>query len=122
MPSPHRFPPWTIEERNDACFIVRDATGQTLGGLLGYSLGTWLHIKTLWITEAVRRGGHGRALLAAAENEGCKRGCCVVDLSTFDYQAPGFYRKQGYEELGRLTGVGGGHCVHYFAKRLGGAA
>ena len=31
MPSPHRFPPWTIEERNDACFIVRDATGQTLG-------------------------------------------------------------------------------------------
>jgi hypothetical protein len=27
-----RFPPpWTIEERNNACFIVRDATGQALG-------------------------------------------------------------------------------------------
>jgi len=27
-----RFPPsWTIEEHNDACFIVRDATGQALG-------------------------------------------------------------------------------------------
>ena len=26
-----RFPPpWTIEENNDACFIVRDATGQAL--------------------------------------------------------------------------------------------
>ncbi len=24
-------PPWTIEEHNDACFIVRDATGQALG-------------------------------------------------------------------------------------------
>ena len=27
-----RFPPpWTIEEHNNACFIVRDATGQALG-------------------------------------------------------------------------------------------
>ncbi len=27
-----RFPPpWSIEEHNDACFIVRDSTGQALG-------------------------------------------------------------------------------------------
>jgi hypothetical protein len=27
-----RFPPpWTIDEANDACFIVRDSTGQALG-------------------------------------------------------------------------------------------
>ncbi len=32
MPSERRFPPpWTIEEHNDACFIVRDNTGQALG-------------------------------------------------------------------------------------------
>jgi hypothetical protein len=24
-------PPWTIEEHNNACFIVRDKTGQALG-------------------------------------------------------------------------------------------
>jgi hypothetical protein len=29
---PRRFPPpWTIEEYNDACFIVRDKNGQELG-------------------------------------------------------------------------------------------
>jgi hypothetical protein len=29
---PRRFPPpWTIEENNDACFIVRDKGGQALG-------------------------------------------------------------------------------------------
>ncbi len=28
---PRRFPPpWTIEEHNQACFIVKDATGQAL--------------------------------------------------------------------------------------------
>jgi hypothetical protein len=27
-----RFPPpWTVDEANDACFIVRDANGQALG-------------------------------------------------------------------------------------------
>jgi len=32
MPTARRFPPpWTIEENNDACFIVKDATGQALG-------------------------------------------------------------------------------------------
>jgi hypothetical protein len=31
MPSPHRFPPpWTIEEHNQACFIVKYAGGQAL--------------------------------------------------------------------------------------------
>jgi hypothetical protein len=32
MPAARRFPPpWTLDEQNDACFIVRDATGQALG-------------------------------------------------------------------------------------------
>jgi hypothetical protein len=31
LPSPRRFPPpWTIEELNDACFVVSDANGQKL--------------------------------------------------------------------------------------------
>jgi len=30
--TPRRFPPpWTIDEANSACFIVRDSTGQALG-------------------------------------------------------------------------------------------
>jgi len=34
MSSARRFPPpWTIEEPNDACFIVRDKNGQALGYL-----------------------------------------------------------------------------------------
>ena len=32
MPSARRFPsPWIVEEHADACFIVKDATGQALG-------------------------------------------------------------------------------------------
>jgi hypothetical protein len=32
MPENRRFPPpWTVDEANNACFIVRDSTGQALG-------------------------------------------------------------------------------------------
>ena len=32
MPAARRFPPpWMIDEQDNACFIVRDATGQALG-------------------------------------------------------------------------------------------
>jgi hypothetical protein len=32
MPASRRFPPpWMIEEHNNACFIVKDATGRALG-------------------------------------------------------------------------------------------
>jgi hypothetical protein len=31
MPDRRFPPPWTIDEANAACFIVRDATGQALG-------------------------------------------------------------------------------------------
>jgi hypothetical protein len=32
MPAPRRFPPpWIVDEHSDACFIVKDATGQALG-------------------------------------------------------------------------------------------
>ena len=31
MPYARRFPPpWTVEDKNDACFIVRDANGQAV--------------------------------------------------------------------------------------------
>jgi hypothetical protein len=31
MPARRFPPPWSIDEANDACFIVRDSTGQALG-------------------------------------------------------------------------------------------
>jgi len=35
MPSARRLPPpWTLDEQNNACFIVRDTTGQTLSCFL----------------------------------------------------------------------------------------
>ena len=53
-----------------------------------------------------------------AEDEARRRGCDRVCLSSFTFQAPGFYQKYGYAETGRTLGIpGGGEDIHMF-KRL----
>jgi hypothetical protein len=43
MPSPRPFPPpWTIEELNDACFIVSEANGQSWPTFISSMLGSGL--------------------------------------------------------------------------------
>lgn len=58
-------------------------------------------------------------ILAAAEAEALRRGCDRVCVSSFTFQAPGFYQRHGYVETGRTLGIPGGYeDVHLF-KRLG---
>ncbi len=39
-------------------------------------------------------------------------------LTTFDFQASGFYERLGYVSYGRLDGYPAGHTVHYLRKDL----
>jgi GNAT superfamily N-acetyltransferase len=76
--------------------------GRVAGGLAGETYAGWLFIRYLWLEEALRRGGLGRAVIAAAEARARERGCHSAWVDTFSFQAPGFYAKQGYVEFGRL--------------------
>lgn len=76
--------------------------GRVAGGLYGETYAGWLFIRYFWLEEALRRGGIGRAVIAAAEARAKERGCHSAWVDTFSFQAPGFYAKQGYAEFGRL--------------------
>ena len=72
----------------------------------------------LWVAESARRQGLGKAMLGAAEFEAVRRGCTRAHLNTHDFQAPDFYRKQGYQVFGELRDQPKGHSRFYFAKLL----
>jgi N-acetylglutamate synthase-like GNAT family acetyltransferase len=44
-------------------------------------------------------------LLAEFENEARTRGCTHVFVTSFTFQAPGFYARHGYREICRWEGV-----------------
>ena len=98
--------------------FVRNAAGITLGGLLGYTLGVWLHIDNFWLDETIRRNGYGTRLLQQAEHEAIARGCGIADLTTFDFQSPTFYEENGYELFAELSDVVPGHTLRFYRKEL----
>jgi ribosomal protein S18 acetylase RimI-like enzyme len=110
-----------IEDQRELTVQVRDAQGDLVGGLSGWTWGTCAGVGMFWIREDARRSGWGSRMLAAAEAESVARGCEQMVLSSFTFQAPGFYRRHGYVETGRTEAlpVAGMADVH-FLKNLKG--
>ena len=99
--------------------FVRDAAGAVVAGLHGWTWGGTAFIRTLWVRDDLRGHGLGVRLVTAAEREAVHRGCRVMHLDTHSYQAPGFYRRLGYEEIGALPGwPGEGSTRIFFRKAL----
>ena len=106
---------------NDFCDLAvfeRDSDGNVIGGLTAVTYWGRLEIGYLWVSSQHRGNGLARALLEAAENEACRRGCISSQLDTFDFQALDFYLKQGYEVFGELEGFQNNHRRYYLTKEL----
>ena len=103
--------------RSLSCFL-RDHDGALIAGLDGFTWGGYAMIEWLWVTETERAHGLGRRLVQSAEREAAARGCAVVRVNTHSFQAPEFYRKLGYSEVGFASGAPSGHGEFFFAKGL----
>ncbi|GHA40409.1 hypothetical protein GCM10010372_45760 [Streptomyces tauricus] len=96
-----------------------DAGGSVAGGLVGHTWATWLHVAYLWVDGRHRGAGLGSHLLSRAENLArSSRGCRGVRLETWDFQAPDFYRKQGYEVVCAIPDYPPGITEYTLTKRL----
>jgi GNAT superfamily N-acetyltransferase len=98
--------------------FARDPLGQVQGGLRGQTYWSWCVIDVLAVAEPYRRAGIGSRLLGRAEEIARARGCVGIQLDTVSFQAPDFYRRNGYVEFGRIEGYPPGHTRHWFMKRL----
>ena len=103
--------------RSLSCYLRHD-NGELIAGLDGFTWGGYAMIEWLWVTESARGNGLGRRLVQSAEREAAARGCAVMRVNTHSFQAPDFYRKLGYEEVGFAAGAPSGHGEFFFAKGL----
>ena len=99
--------------------LVRDEhTHEALGGLHGEIFYQWMFIELLAVPEHCRGQGTGARLMGMAEELAREKGCVGIWLDTFDFQAPGFYRKLGFSELGHIDDFPPGRTRFFFQKRL----
>ena len=100
------------------CYVVQGTDDEVLGGVIGSTFWDWLYIDLMWIKEELRGQGYGRRLLKLAEEEARKRGAKNAYLDTFSFQAPGFYKKYGYQVFGELNNFPPGHQRYFLTKQL----
>ena len=79
-----------------AVFVRDPQTGKVIGGLHGRSEFGLVYVAWFFLPEDWRHAGIGSRVLAMAEEEGRRRGCTRIALTTLSIEAPGFYLKQGY--------------------------
>jgi GNAT superfamily N-acetyltransferase len=96
--------------------FVRDNDGTVLGGLLGHVKWRWLYVAKLWLPESMRGRGYGSRLLRDAEAYALAHDCLGAAIDTFEYQALPFYRRHGYEVVGRLDGFPPGYSQYFLRK------
>ncbi|MFF5025866.1 GNAT family N-acetyltransferase [Streptomyces collinus] len=96
-----------------------DPAGDLAGGLVGHTWTSWLHVTYLWVDARHRGAGLGTHLLARAERIArTTRGCTASRLETWDFQAPAFYTKQGYDVVGVIPDYPPGITEYTLTKRL----
>jgi GNAT superfamily N-acetyltransferase len=93
-----------VDDGEWLAIFVRGAGDELAAGLHGWTWGSCLYVRTLWVREDLRGQGLGRRLMAAAEREARRRGCERAILETLDFQAPEFYAKLGYRVTDELEG------------------
>jgi GNAT superfamily N-acetyltransferase len=99
-------------------FLLRDAAGEVLGGVLGDIWGGWLHISFLWVAHPLRGRGWARRLMQAAERYAVERGAHDANLETFSFQARPLYEKLGYQVFAQLDDFPPGHTKYFLRKKL----
>lgn len=105
-------------EGEEMAFALRDDAGVVAGGLLGYWRDGWLFVASLSVREDLRGHGFGRGLMAQAEAWVRQREGRGIWLDSYGFQAPEFYRRLGYQEMGRLTDYLPGSDRIWFVRRL----
>jgi ribosomal protein S18 acetylase RimI-like enzyme len=97
---------------------VRLPTGRCIGGGSARSWGAACELQQLWVDTEWRHRGLGSRLVANVEAEARARGCTLIYLETFTFQAPNFYARLGYEVAATLAGFPDGITKFLMTKRL----
>jgi|SRR5882757_8103306 len=96
---------------------LRDGN-EIVGGIVGELWTAVLYIQYFWMEQKFRKKGFGGKLIKAIEDEARRFGAVRAYVDTMSFQAPGFYRANGYEEFGSIEGYPGGVTRHWFTKSL----
>lgn len=106
------------ERDKEFSIFLKNDSGKVFGGIQAFLDSESLYIDVLWVEKSLQKHGYGTKLLDAAEREAIENGCIFSLVDTWDFQAEGFYLKNGYERLDEIKNYWHGHSKIFLKKKL----
>ena len=105
------------KEEELVCKIIVDQDGKIIAGCGGNAYG-WggFYVDDMWVDEKYRRQELGSHALQAVEKAAEDRGCHIIFLGTWDFQARPFYEKHGYQVFSTIKDCPKGHTDYSLFK------
>jgi GNAT superfamily N-acetyltransferase len=94
-----------IDAAQELTVRVIEGDGALAAGISGWTWGVAAGIGMTWVRADARAARLGSRLLTDFEAEALRRGCTHVFVTSFTFQAPGFYERHGYVEFARWQDV-----------------
>lgn len=92
---------------------------QLAGAIVGKRQYDTLHISLLGVDDTYQKLGIGSKLMQEMEEQAIQEKVITITLTTKEYQALGFYLKNGFEVFGELADVPMvGTTKYYLVKRI----
>lgn len=101
------------------CKIIIDKDGKIIAGCGAYIYG-WgcMYVDDMWVDENYRRQELGSHALQEVEKVAEAKGCHIIMLGTWDFQARPYYEKHGYQVFSAIKDSPKGHTDYNLFKRL----
>ncbi|MCG6145472.1 GNAT family N-acetyltransferase [Leptospira bandrabouensis] len=107
----------SLEKKEFFAILVKE--GKTLvAASLCYLFFNGLNLQLLWVAEEKRGMDLGTKLLIQIEEEAKTLGATLVFGYSFGFQAPKFYTKLGYKEVGMIPNYPEGQNCYFLCKKL----
>ncbi|MBM9589487.1 GNAT family N-acetyltransferase [Leptospira sp. 201903075] len=121
----NRLHEFSVSKLGDPClekkefFAILIKEGETLiAASLCYLFFKGLNLQLLWVAEEKRGMDLGTKLLKQIEEEAIRLGATLVFGYSFGFQAPKFYTKLGYEEVGKIPNYPEGQNCYFLCKKI----
>lgn len=99
----------SIDEYDNETFVA---------GLVARMYWSCMYIDTLFVDEKSRGTGLGRRLMLKTIEIACSHKCKFIVLSTYSFQARGFYEKFGFRVIGEIEDYPPGESFYTMRKDL----
>lgn len=107
----------SMEKKEFFAILIKE--GETLiAASLCYLFFKGLNLQLLWVAEEKRGMDLGTKLLKQIEKEAIRLGATLVFGYSFGFQAPKFYTKLGYEEVGKIPNYPEGQNCYFLCKKI----